>query len=188
MTISCKFIIKGNNDKPLILSLEDLTSQQIVINWKYHAIADIAILVLNPKQQILNGYLQNRFLPSENIENTKTPIDRNTELTAIGFPLGLDAAEYFSPLTFRTYLSSGFITLPRADNHQPCTFMILENPSIGGYSGGPIFDVSIFQRGGLTMTGEGTKLHGIMHGTISDSTGGKLAAITPTHYLFDLLP
>lgn len=32
-----------------------------------------------------------------------------------------------------------------------------------------------------------TRCYGIMHGTISDDTGGKLAAVTPAYYLSDLI-
>ena len=39
----------------------------------------------------------------------------------------------------------------------------------------------------MKLTGSGTKLHGFIHGTISDETGGKLAAITPAYYLTDIL-
>jgi hypothetical protein len=37
------------------------------------------------------------------------------------------------------------------------------------------------------MRGDGTILYGLMHGTISDETGGKLAAVTPSFYLIELL-
>ncbi|MGZ3053891.1 hypothetical protein AAER28_32430, partial [Pseudomonas aeruginosa] len=87
----------------------------------------------------------NRFLPSDNIFNGKTAVDRNTILTVIGFPLGLGAVGHFSPLTFRTHASSGLLTLARFDNKKPCTFIVLENSGVGGYSGGPVIDLSIYQ-------------------------------------------
>ena len=39
----------------------------------------------------------------------------------------------------------------------------------------------------LKVNGNGTMVYGILHGTISDQTGGKLAAVTPSYYLFDLI-
>jgi hypothetical protein len=65
----------------------------------------------------------------------------------------------------------------------------LESPSVGGYSGGPVFDLG-YQIVGVmtTTTGSGkTICHGLIHGTISDDTGGKMAAVTPAFYLSDLL-
>ncbi len=187
MQLNCQFIVKGANDTPLVLSVDDLTQQTTNIPWKIHSEADMAVLKLNPKPQLITTALVNRFLPSDNIFKDKKAVDRNTQLTVIGFPQGLGAVGNFSPLTFRTHASSGLISLSRFDNGKPCTFIIMENPGVGGYSGGPVIDISIYQNMGMTMTGEGTLVHGILHGTISDQTGGKLAAVTPSYYLFDLI-
>lgn len=56
---------------------------------------------------------------------------------------------------------------------------------MGGYSGGPVFDLGISVYGAMTSTKEHTVLKGIVHGTMSDDSGGKLALITPTFYLAD---
>lgn len=69
----------------------------------------------------------------------------------------------------------------------PCDFLCLESPSVGGYSGGPIFDLGYQIVGAMTTTKDKTRLYGIMHGTISDNTGGKIAAVTPIIYLKDLI-
>ncbi|HEX2787713.1 MAG TPA: trypsin-like peptidase domain-containing protein [Ignavibacteria bacterium] len=187
MKIDCEFVVKGTNDLPVLLSLEDLTQQKNSLDWKFHTIADIAVLELSPKREVLVTKLLNRFLPSENISQNTSVVDRNTQLTIIGFPLGLGATGHFSPLTFRTYASSGLITLNRFDNSIPCTFFILENPGVSGYSGGPIIDVAIYINMGMEITGNATMVYGIMHGTIPDATGGKLAAVTPSYYLFDII-
>jgi hypothetical protein len=93
----------------------------------------------------------------------------------------------FSPLTYRSYASSAFITMNRADTNTPCEFFMLENPSMGSYSGCPVFDLGYMIVGGMITTKEKIMCYGIMHGTVSDATGGKLAAVTPCHYLRDLL-
>jgi len=187
MKADCQFIVKGANDTPIILTLEDLTQQTASLPWKVHATADMAVMQLNPKATILSTSLVRRFLPSDNIFVPYKAVDRNVQLTTIGFPLGLGAFGHFSPLTFRTYASSGLITLNRFDNKNPCDFFILENPGVGGYSGGPVVDISIYNNMGMQMNGDGTMIYGILHGTISDQTGGKLAAVTPSYYLFDLI-
>lgn len=117
----------------------------------------------------------------------ETVVSRDCELTSIGFPHGLGTSGMFSPLTYRSYASSGFITLNRFDIGTPCIFFLLENPSVGGYSGCPVFDLSYMVVGGMTVTKDKTRCYGIMHGTISDETGGKLAAVTPAYYLKDLI-
>ena len=186
MKANCQFIVKGANDTPITLSLQDLR-QGDDLPWKIHPEADMAILPLKPTDKLLATTLAKRFLPSEILDKRKEAVNRETQLRAIGFPLGLGAEKHFSPLTFRTHASSGLITLARADTKKPCTFIVLENPSIGGYSGGPVIDLSIYKNMGMEMTGSGTLIHGIVHGTISDDTGGKLAALTPSYYFFDLV-
>jgi len=182
--INCEIIISGENDTPTSLMLNQLIKTEKP-NWQNHEIADLSLLKLYPPKDISIKYLKNRFLPLFYFESRKVPPSRNIELTTIGFPLGLGSSEYFSPLTFRSHASSGFISLNRADTKTPCTFIILENPSVSGYSGGPVFDLQIYQESGMKLTGEGTVCIGIIHGTIKDKTGGKLAAITPSFYVFD---
>ena len=114
-------------------------------------------------------------------------VSRDYELTAIGFPNGLGISGSFSPLTFRSFASSGFVTLNRGDTNTPSEFFCLENPSVGGYSGCPVLDLGYFNNGAFTITKEKTWCHGIMHGTMIDNTGGKIALVTPAFYLNDLI-
>jgi S1-C subfamily serine protease len=151
--------------------------------FTYHGQADLAkakIVVTAANSALLQG----RCFPYNQIDISSNPISKDAELTTIGFPLGLGAVgSKFSPLSYRTYAAAPCITLPRFDNQVQCDFIILELPSIGGYSGGPMFDLGYLISGLMTQTKEKTILHGLVHGTIPDSTGGKLAAITPCKYL-----
>lgn len=182
MDINSFVIIQGKDNKPVKLNLFTLA---MPIKWQYHKKADLAILQLNPTEKTKQTYLQARFIPYNTIDTSETSIPRNIQLTIIGFPLGIGVQEYFSPLTFRTFPSSGLITQARADTKTLQTFIILENPSVGGYSGGPVFDLGIIHTGIMEMTTGKTTLHGFIHGTISDDTGGKMAAITPSFYVKD---
>jgi len=151
--------------------------------FSYHGQADFAkakIILSGSNSSFLNG----RCFPYNQIDISNNPISKDIELTTIGFPLGLGAVgTKFSPLSYRTYAAAPSITLPRFDNKNQCDFIILELPSIGGYSGGPMFDLGYMISGLMKHTKEKTILHGLVHGTISDPTGGKLAAITPSKYL-----
>lgn len=189
MKNDAQLILRGDKDLPISLTINQVCTIDSTgsIPWTFHAIADVAMLELKIDQALINSTFQNRFLPADNIFPNKTTVSRNLELTVIGFPLGLGAVGHFSPFTFRSHASSGLITLARFDNQKPCDFFILENPGMGGYSGGPIFDLSIYKHGAMTTVGTGTFLHGLMHGTIPDQTGGKLAAVTPASYIIELL-
>jgi S1-C subfamily serine protease len=188
MDFTSYIIIRGNNDMPRKIMIMDLIDTATP-HWKYHNRADLAVLKLTPKRSILaSGVLNQKFFSLNNISSDSVrSVSRDVQLTVIGFPLSLGIEKRFSPLTYRTYASSGFLTLPRADTQTYSEFIVLENPSVGGYSGGPVFDTSITVINSMTSTGEGTTCYGFMHGTLSDETGGKLAAVTPSFFLFDLI-
>jgi len=116
-------VISDVNGKPIVFKLSDITDS---VKWVNHPIADMAILKLKLSEAQLKKYFQGRFIPLEMINSEEKAIPRNIQLTTIGFPLGLGVSEYFSPLTFRTFPSSGLITLDRADTKTPQTFIILK--------------------------------------------------------------
>ena len=155
------------------------------INWEYHKTADICCLRIDVLNNI--DLLDGRCFPFDHIESDYSKITRDEELTCVGFPNGLGINGKFTPFTFRSFFSSNIISFLRFDTKTPCDFLCLENPSVGGYSGGPIFDLGYQISGNMTSTKDKTRLYGIMHGTIVDDTGGKIAAITPISYLKDLI-
>ena len=105
----------------VVLPLKDLSNGNA---WKIHPIADMAVIELN----ILNhlALFQDRCFPYDHINDTDVPASRDDELTVIGFPHGLGVQGKFSPLTFRSYASSAFLTLNRADTQTPSDFFCLE--------------------------------------------------------------
>lgn len=181
-TVDTVLAFGKNQSNCVVLPLQTLSNSK---TWITHPVADMAVMELN----ILNhlALFQERCFPYDHINDTDTPASRDDELTVIGFPNGLGVQGKFSPLTFRSYASSAFLTLNRADTKTPSDFFCLENPSVGGYSGGPVFDMGYEKMGCATATKEKTVLHGIVHGTMSDDTGGKIALITPMFYIKDLI-
>lgn len=156
------------------------------LKWIHHLIADISVLPVKPDASI-SSHLNGRFFPFDQLNTTVSPPSRDAYLTAVGFPQGLGATGKFSPFTFRSHASSSLITLLRSDTNTPSDFFTLENPSVGGYSGGPVFDLGYIIVGAMTTNTGPTICHGIIHGTISDNTGGKIAAITPCSYVKDII-
>ena len=155
-------------------------------NWRHHPVADISVFQIH-FSTTNEQFMSNRFFPFDHFNLEKQVVSRDFELTSIGFPHGLGVNGSFSPFTFRSYASSGFVTLNRADTHTPSDFFCLENPSVGGYSGCPVFDLGYSTNGVMEITKGKTVCHGIMHGTMSDNTGGKIAMVTPSFYLKDLI-
>lgn len=188
MNPSGGFILSDENDRPVKISWSQVTKiHGSSIPWVIHDKADLALLMLNPSKELFQAHFNKRFVPADIFSSERKAPSRDIVLTSVGFPMGLGVGEFISPLTFESKASSGLITLNRADKKTPCTFFILENPSVGGYSGCAVYDTSVHKLGSMTTTGEGTKCYGFMHGTISDNTGGKLAMVTPSYYLFELI-
>ena len=185
ITTSGLFVIKGAGDLPIVIHADKIVPTSS-LNWKHHAEADLAAFEIFPQDQATHEALQQRFLPLEFFAGVKAAPNRDLLLTSIGFPLGLGIHGFFSPLTFESKASSGLLTLARADTQRPQTFFALQNPSIGGYIGCPVVDLSVFRAGAMTTTGDGTVIYGLMHGTVSDNTGGKLALVTPSFYVHEL--
>lgn len=182
-----------NASTKLVISDASGNSQSIQItqfnpalNWKHHPVADISVLPCNPDKSI-GPILSGRFFPVDQLNQTNNTPSRDAYLTAVGFPHGLGTIGKFSPFTFRSHASSSLITLNRSDTQTPSDFFTLESPSVGGYSGGPVFDLGYIIVGTMTTNTGPTICHGIMHGTISDNTGGKIAAVTPCSYVASLI-
>lgn len=156
------------------------------VAWTYHPSADIALMVLDDTEDacIISA---RRCIPMTCLNLEERAPSRDDELTAIGFPRGLGIDGMFSPLTFRSFASSSYITFPRADNGVTQVFFCLENPSVGGYSGCPVIDLGYLVSANITQIKPNSVCHGIMHGTMCDDTGGKIALVTPMFYLRDLL-
>ena len=164
----------------------NLSQFNSAITWNHHSVADVSVLEVIPSSAT-SSYLNKRFFPTNQLNVSTAPPSRDDYLTAVGFPHGLGAIGHFSPFTFRSHASSSLITLPRFDTNAPCDFFALEDPSIGGYSGGPVFDLGYILVGAMQSVTGPTICHGIIHGTISDGTGGAIAAVTPCSYVNDLI-
>jgi hypothetical protein len=140
-----------------------LTKFNNSLRWKHHSIADISALPIMQNPEIQH-HLTNRFLPLNHFQTQRNPVSRDIELTTVGFPKGLGVNGMFSPLSYRSYASSALISLNRADTNTPCEFFLLENPSIGGYSGGPVFDLGVMVVGSMTTTKDQTYWRGQKEG------------------------
>ena len=182
-----------NENTQIIISQDDRIAKKAPLitfgppdRWAHHLEGDISVLNIvftEENEKLLSG----RLFPYDHFNLERTPVSRDIELTSIGFPNGLGADGYFSPFTFRSHASSGFVTLPRADTRTQSVFFCLENPSVGGYSGCPVFDLGYSFDGTMLTSREATRCYGIMHGTMIDNTGGKIAMVTPSFYLKDII-
>lgn len=188
MTTNSFVDLMGKKGERVRLQLTQLSGKNSPNNWLHHDEADVAVLELSPSPEIKNKHLQKRFLPMEIITSAHEAPSRNIPLTVFGFPLGIGfSGKKFSPFTRQTHCASDLVKLKRGDTPDQTIFFLLEDPSIQGYSGGPVFDISVYELGGIQSKGSGTKLWGLVHGTRSDQTGGKLAMVVPSYFILETI-
>ena len=152
-----------------------------------HAFADVSAIVID--EAIFNTHNPTVIIYDYSLLDNSEHFTRDTELTAIGFPNGLGASFFFQPFTFRSFPSSNIIpnvSLERGAYTEDAFF--LENAGCGGFSGCPVIDLYYMASEGSIIQKDGVVLiHGVMHGTMNDKTGGKMAIVTPSKYILDII-
>lgn len=180
------------NDAARTISVVDLTSSGGDPKWLLHPIADVAVLPLRPAAE-LEALLANRALPQSVFISKLEAPSRDRPLTVIGFPLGFGVlftgpGGKISPITKEAKAASGLLTLPRADTKKPAEFFVLDSPSVGGFSGAPVFILpAAFSQGAGIAFSAATRFVGLVHGTASDKTGGKFALVVPSAFVTQTL-
>ena len=154
--------------------------------WKIHPIADMAVLEIDSN---VNSWISTRSFPYDHCEVSMSKLNWDTEVTTVGFPCGLGIKNVFAPLTFRSFPASEILQLNRLDKKTIITdVFLLEDPSIGGYSGGPVFDLAYKVDYNMSQTKDKTRLYGIMHGYVGNAvSGGHMSFVTPISYLSQLI-
>jgi hypothetical protein len=183
--------IRTEGDKPLQFRIQEISGKQGDQKWINHRQADISVLSLEPSPEV-SKHFSEHFLPMNLFPEKLAAPSRDRPLTVLGFPLGLGVKEKFSPISKECKPASGLLPLARFDNQQETSFFLLDSPSIGGFSGAPVFLLpGTFSRstGSASALVFSKKLQcvGVVHGTISDKTGGKMAAITPSWFVVETL-
>lgn len=191
MTVDSSITIATKDGKPFRFHFSDLVTQSKDLPWHIHPKADIAVLRIIASPDFVAKNLGGHFFPIAWLERAKEAPLRALTLTILGFPLELGVSEYFSPISKDTKAASGLLEIPRADNRAMATFFVIQDPSIGGFSGAPLFDTrmpySKVNVGILVEMGLEPRVLGLVHGTISDNTGGKLGAIVPAFLIIEAL-
>ena len=123
------------------------------------------------------------------IEKEEKSPDRSKIITIIGFPFKLGTERFFSPISRDTQPASGLLEFERADKKIKSVFFITQDPSVGGFSGGPVFDrrLPYNESGGMVIMSGDPKLVGLVHGTLPDNTGGKFGAIVPGYLILETI-
>lgn len=146
-----------------------------MVIWLYHPIADIAILEVNDNCRLdLSAYV----LSIDSFESDFANVpERESSLTMYGMPEVYGDLEY-APFTCDCNPASSMWVSNFDVTGSLFKCFMLDKPSIQGFSGGPVFSFS---------NHDTPICYGIVHGTRKDNTGGKLAIVVHSAYLFELI-
>jgi hypothetical protein len=181
-----KVTVHGPEDKPLTYDIKDLTAPGKDQSWFFHPEADVALLPLNLSDKF-KGMIKvlepDQFLTNEDEYGQY----KNRVLTTVGFPLNLGLSGKFSPITKTSRAASSLFRCPRSDNKIESTFLVLDDPSVQGFSGAPVYAMSEVNFGGVALGVGRFACIGLVHGTLQDNTGGKFAAIVPGYFIIQTI-
>ena len=59
----------------------------------------------------------------------------------------------------------------------------MDDPGVAGFSGAPVFRLPSVHTGGVRVGQGAFQCVGLVHGTFSDDTGGKFAAVVPAKFI-----
>ena len=188
ISLRSSFTISTQDDKPFTFSARQLITAPQEMKWVYSKDADLAALPIQVNPFVLTS-LKGHFLSLSEISNSLQAPKREITLTVLGFPLGLGATGLFSPISRDTRPASGMIRLNLTSFPKDATYLLTQDPSIGGFSGSPVFNFNrAFSAGGnMNIVAGRVQVVGLVHGTISDATGGKMGVIIPSFYIHKLL-
>ena len=147
LRLEVKVTVHGPEDRPLTYDIQELTGSQEEQPWFFHSEADVALLLLKPSEKFKREIkvLESNMLLSD--DSSYSPY-RDQVLTTIGFPLGLGVRGKFSPITRSSRAASNWLTYQRFDKKIETTFLFLDDPSVAGFSGSPVYAMSAGQFGG----------------------------------------
>lgn len=162
----------GQVGKPVDKRLDEVA----VSLWTRHPTEDVAAVEINvasaPGAAVVAISLSDlRRIDYEGVMGGPTVL-------VLGFPLGLGVSPIaFSPIGRWTRIASEDFL------HEERTYFILEDPSVAGFSGAPVYDFGKVPLGGGAVGYGRFACNGMISGTLSDSTGGKFAAVVPARFV-----
>ena len=171
--------LRGSGGEPVVFALPALSGGNAVA-WITHGEADVAVLPLSPSNTFQAAI---KAVNLEQLSTEETAPSLDSILTTVGFPLALGVQGRFSPIVKTSRPAGGFFRHARFDKPTEATFFILDDPSVAGFSGAPVFRLPVIRMGGVGMGQGAFQCVGLVHGTFSDDTGGKFAAVVPAKFI-----
>lgn len=184
LKFNAKVTFNNYDNTPVTIPLNDIQNRDSLA-WYYHDSADVAVLPIHPNSILIYNSNYVKF-DINLLQDSLVAPNRYNEVVAFGFPLNLGKEKNFSPISTSAKTASGIIDLMRFDRPKISSFFLLDAPSIPGLSGGPVFSLPSFYSS-MYMRNDTAKIVGMVHGVISDNTGGKFAAVVPSKFIVETI-
>jgi len=156
------------------------------ITWFSHPSADVAVCPILFEQKVDHSHF-----PSEAIPRIDEPMPLLSTVYVLGFPQGLGVGNRLTPIAKKAQIASAVTSLEALDiKYRGIKFVLLDQALAQGYSGAPVFFIEEVMASNVTppiKVGERVHLAGIASLQIGDQSGGKIAAIVPISYLWEIL-
>ncbi len=192
LTPTGEIIFNLPNGKTFNVSFQTLSGVEIIrgARWFHHQKVDLSIHPMAyPSKD--TGILS---IPEELFRKT---MDVNVNLLGtayiLGFPMGLGALDNLSPVAKEAKVASKLTSISNLNIPKDVYFYLLDQALSQGYNGSPVFYSEDIMSDAITMdnrpllkTGEKIHLLGVQSLAISDQTGGKISAVVPISYLWDI--
>lgn len=173
------------------LTLSRVSGNDPVV-WVNHQTADVAVMPVLGTAAAVSAFRERALTTAHLLAQMPDDIEERT-LAVFGFPvengvLRMGPGQRVLPTRMESRATSGSLTLPRFDTGAPADFLALENAPIGAFGGAPVFLMPAGSaKGGAVARRDTGRCVGLVHGTMGDETGGKLAAVVPARDIVDVL-
>lgn len=169
--------LRGPSGQPVDFKVSDLAIDPNA-RWTEHASEDVAAIAIQAAPLRPLGV---RAISAIDVRRIKYErLDGDPSILVLGFPLGIGVTT-FSPIGRWTLLVSDEI------EYRGAKYLILNDPSVDGFSGAPAFDLGETPLGGGSFGYGPFACNGVVSATLFDKTGGKFAAVVPPQFVLEVI-
>jgi hypothetical protein len=186
MTDSSEIILPDTNNLVKSYKISEYLLNVNGSYWFYSKDADIAVSVLRDFTPIAE--CRRKVVSTNILDSNYFSPKRETELLIIGFPQKiLNVDNKFSSVSKFVKASSDIVEIENEDDNTISKYILLDDPSIKGFSGAPVFVTPNFIDTGFTIRYDLNRVLGMVSGTFADNTGGKFATLVPSKSIVEAI-
>ncbi len=185
---SSEIIINLPNGKTATITLQQLAEANFIkgAHWFHHPKADLSIHPMG-----YPGAVDAVAIPEELFPKKDPNVKLLSPAYVVGFPLGLGVLDKLSPVAKEAKIASRLTSVASPEIPDDLHFYLLDQALSQGYSGAPVFYVEDIMSGVMIGNqqmkgGEILHLLGVQSIALADQTGGKISAVVPISYIWDI--